>query len=233
MANTPGLMGGMFDSVFDRVGQTFPLTAIELDPEIARPKSLLKLLDATHYNWKADRFRKLFGMRFKVKLPPLNQLNCILYPEPVYDTPIFLFFVLLTKRKMIAHLNVYCPFDDEPYLQKHVEPLNKILNTYPPFDCDDRYPEWMQKFRQPCSIYGMFPRDRVDDIGKCAHDYLDHYLQQAAAAEPVTDPARLEQIKVFHEQFISDIRTQDKAQGMMAKMIGKDKARRIFYEITT
>jgi hypothetical protein len=34
-------------------------------------------------------------------------------------------------------------------------------------------------------------------------------------------------------QFVSDIRTQDKAQGMMAKMIGAEKARRIFWEITT
>jgi hypothetical protein len=40
-------------------------------------------------------------------------------------------------------------------------------------------------------------------------------------------------IKTFHAGFINDIRTQDKAQAMMARMIGKDTAKRIFYEVTT
>jgi hypothetical protein len=79
----------------------------------------------------------------------------------------------------------------------------------------------------------MFARDRLDDLESCAHDYLEHYLQLAREAEEVTEPARRERIERFHAQFIDDIRTQDKAQGMIAKMIGKDKARRIFYEITT
>ena len=226
-------MDELFRSVVDTVDGTFPLTPVDLDPEIARPKSFLKILDATHYNWGAERFRKLFGMRFRVKLPPLDQLNCIFYPEPVYDTPIFLFFALVTKRKLIAHLNVYCPFDNEEYLQTHVDPLLALLKKYPPFDCDDRYPEWMKKYRQPCSIYGMLPRERLDDLKACALDYLGQYLQTAREAEPVSDPQRLARIAAFHEQFIDDIRTQDKAQGMIAKMIGKDKARRIFYEITT
>jgi hypothetical protein len=47
------------------------------------------------------------------------------------------------------------------------------------------------------------------------------------------DPAGLARIEKFQSQFVEDIRTQDKAQGMMAKMIGKDIARRIFYEVTT
>lgn len=226
-------MDELFRSIFDRVNATFSLREVELSPELARPKSFLKILNADHHNWEADRFRKLFGMRFRVKLPPLDQLNCIFYPEPVYDTPIFLFFALVTKRKLIAHLNVYCPFDDEEYLAKHIDPLLAALKKYPPFECDDRYPEWMKKYRQPCSIYGMLPRERLDDLTACAHDFLDCYLAQAAAAEPVSDPARLERIRQFHDGFVDDIRTQDKAQRMMSKMIGKKTAHRIFYEITT
>ena len=54
-----------------------------------------------------------------------------------------------------------------------------------------------------------------------------------AAAGSETDPAKLQQLKAFQDAFIEDIRTQDKAQGMIAKMIGKQKAKRIFYEVTT
>jgi hypothetical protein len=226
-------MDALFDSVIGKVREYFPLEEISLDPELAEPKSFLKILTAKHYNWRAERFSKLFGMRFTVKLPPLNQLNTIFYPEPVYDTPIFLFFALLTKRKLIAHLNVYCPFDDEAYLAKHVIPKLEMLRRYPTFECADRYPEWMKKYRQPCSIYGMFPKERLDDLSRCAVDYLDHYLQIAVTAKLQEDSARLEQIARFQSRFREDIRTQDKAQGMIAKMIGKEKARRIFYEVTT
>jgi len=226
-------MDALFDAVIGKVRERFPLEDIPLDPELAEPKSFLKILSARHYNWRADRFSKLFGMRFSVKLPPLNQLNTIFYPEPVYDTPIFLFFALLTKRKLVAHLNVYCPFDDDAYIATHVTPKVEMLKRYPSFECADRYPDWMKKYRQPCSIYGMFSKERLDDLSGCAFDYLDHYLQMAAAAEPQTASARLEQIAEFQTQFRQDIRTQDKAQGMIAKMIGKEKARRIFYEITT
>ena len=140
VSDTGRPLDAVFASIFDRVGAIFPLREVELNPELAHPKSFLKILDADHHNWEADRFRKLFGMRFRVKLPPLDQLNCIFYPEPVYDTPIFLFFALVTKRKLIGHLNVYCPFDDEEYLAKHIDPLLAALKKYPPFDCADRYP---------------------------------------------------------------------------------------------
>jgi hypothetical protein len=226
-------MDELFGALVGKVAEQFPLEEVTLDPELAQPKSFLKVLTARHYNWRADKFTKLFGMRFSVKLPPLEQLNSIFYPEPVYDTPIFLFFALFTKRKLIAHLNIYCPFDDEGYLAKHVAPKLEMLEQYPSFECADRYPEWMKKYRQPCSIFGMFPKARLDDLSSCALDYLDHYLQLAKAAEPEGDAIRLERIASFQAQFREDIRTQDKAQGMIAKMIGKEKARRIFYEITT
>lgn len=226
-------MDELFDAVIGNVAEHFPLEEVALDPELAEPKSFLKVLTARHYNWRTDKFTKLFGMRFSVKLPPLEQLNCIFYPEPVYDTPIFLFFALLTRRKLIAHLNVYCPFDDDAYLSQHVTPKVEMLKKYPSFECADRYPEWMRKYRQPCSIYGMFSKERLDDLSNCAFDYLDHYLQLAAGAEARKDPARRAQIQRFQAQFREDIRTQDKAQGMIAKMIGKEKAHRIFYEITT
>ena len=223
----------LFADVINQVNKAVPLRPLPIDPELEKPRSLLKLLDATHYNWEADKFRKIFGMTFKVKLPPLDQLNSIFYPQPDYALPIFLFFALVTKRKLIAHLNVYCPFTDDAYLARHVEPLTAILGNYASFDCADRYPDWMAKYRQPCSIYGMFPRDRFADVHRCALEYLGHYLQQAATAEKVTDPAALARIERFHARFVDDIRTQDKAQGMIARMIGKEKARRIFYEVTT
>ncbi len=222
-----------FRALIAQVDSQMPLTAVAVDPELAEPKSFLKILKARHMNWRTGRYRKVFGMRFNMKLPPLDQMNFIMYPEPGYDMPIFLFFCLLTGRKAICHVNVNCTLSDEAYLQKWVAPLVAAQNKYGSFDCADRYPEWMQKWRTPAGIYGMFPRDRFDSFMRCGTEYLDIYLKLARDAEPVRDTDRLARIQTAQAQFIEDIRTQDKAQGMMAKLIGKETAKRIFYEVTT
>lgn len=220
-------------AVLHTVEARFPLVPVAVEPGLAEPRSFLKILKARHMNWRAERFRKVFGMRFDVRIPALEQMNFIMYPEPAFDTPIFLFFCLLTGRKAICHVNVNCMADDEPYRERWVAPLVAARAAHGSFDADDRYPEWMQKWRTPAGIYGMFPKERAGDFIRCGLDYLAIYLDLARVAVPVADPVRLAGIAARQAQFVSDIRTQDKAQGMMAKMIGADTARRIFHEVTT
>jgi hypothetical protein len=221
------------DAIIERISSSEPLTPVHVPDELAHPTSFLKVLKTSHYNWESQRFRKVFGMRFAVKLPPIQQLNTIFYPRENYDVPVFIFFCMLTKRKAIAHLNVNCPFDDADYYQQWVQPLVDILGRYPAFETKDRYPEWMKKYRNDSTIYGLFQRERLQDISDCCFEYLDYYSEQVAQAQPVTDPQRLARIAEFQAGWVNDIRTQDKAQGMISKMIGKKTARRIFYEVTT
>lgn len=222
-----------FQALLAMVDASLPLTPVRLDPELAEPRSFLKILKARHMNWQAPRCRKVFGMRFSVQIPSLDQMNFIIYPQPGYDAPIFLLFCLLTGRKLIAHVNVNCMFRDEAYMQKWVAPLLEARRSYASFDCDDRYPEWMLKWRTPAGIYGMLPKGRFADFMNCGRDYLRIYLDLLMRSETVQDPVRLAQIDEAQARFVSDIRTQDKAQGMMARMIGAEKARRIFHEVTT
>jgi hypothetical protein len=222
-----------FQDLVATVHARLPLSQMRIDPELAEPHSFLKILKARHMNWQAPRCRKVFGMRFSVKIPSLDQMNFIIYPEPGCDAPIFLIFCLLTGRKLIAHVNLNCLFRDEAYMQKWVAPLLEARQGYASFDCDDRYPEWMVKWRTPAGIYGMLPKERFPDFMNCGLDYLRVYLDLLARSEAEQDAARLALISEAQAQFVSDIRTQDKAQGMMAKMIGAEKARRIVYEVTT
>ena len=223
----------LFAATIDRINQRSPLTEVAVDSELARPSAFMKLVEAEHLNWSSDDFRKVFGMRFRVKVPPLDQLNIITYPAPNKDVPIFIFFCMLTKRKIIAHVNVNCAFDDEMYQSQYIKPLTNILNTYESFATKDRNPEWMQNYANDCTIYGLYPRERYEDIQNLALQYAEHYMTQVAAAPVTTDPDRLQRLAEFQAGFVDDIRTKDKAQGMIAKMLGKDKTRRIFYEVTT
>ena len=73
----------------------------------------------------------------------------------------------------------------------------------------------------------------LDALVGCAFEYLDVYLRLAGEAIKVEDPDRLEHIGRFHEQFKEDIRTKDRGRWVLAKLMGDDYARRIFYEVAT
>jgi phycoerythrobilin:ferredoxin oxidoreductase len=221
------------NAIIDRVGQDEALKKMQIPAELESPSSFLKILKARHYNWESQRFRKLFAMQFSVKIPPIEQINAIFYPKINYDFPSFIFFCLITKRKVIAHLNLNCPFHDEAYKEEWVTPFENILHNFESFESKDRYPEWMKKYRNSSTIYGLFPKERLEDVSNCCFAYLDLYMNKVSQAKPVSDSDRLQKIINFHDQWVDDIRTQDKAQSMIAKMIGAKKARRIFYEVTT
>ena len=135
---------------------------------------------------------------------------------------------MLTKRKVIAHLNVNCPFDDSEYRARYVDPLAEIVARYPSFETKDRYPEWMKKYRNDSTIYGLYPADRTEDISNCAFEYLDKFIELVSAADEVSNTDRRTVVKKFQDKFRDDIRTQDKAQGMIAKMIGAKTAKTHF-----
>ena len=67
----------LFNCVINNIQSASKLNKQHIEPELERPKSFLKILDAEHFNWSNDDFRKVFGMRFKVKIPPIDQLNII------------------------------------------------------------------------------------------------------------------------------------------------------------
>lgn len=159
-----------FQGLIAQVNKRAPLTPMAVEPGLAEPKSFLKILKARHMNRQAPGYRKVFGMRFNVKLPPLDQMNFIMYPEPDRDVPIFLFFCLLTGRKAICHVNINGVPGDDAWQRKWVDPLLAAQSRHGSFECADRYPDWMQKWRTPAGIYGMFPKERFASFMRCGLD---------------------------------------------------------------
>ena len=103
----------LYERLLNQIEARLSPTPVELPAELAQPRSKLRLLTARHHNWTAEGFRKLFSMRFSMRVPPLQQMNIILYPDAESAQPIFIFFCLRTRRKVIAHLNYVCPPADD------------------------------------------------------------------------------------------------------------------------
>lgn len=221
------------DEVIRRTQAHMSLAPVAMDPQLEQADSPLKILKVRCRSWESDKLRKIGTLRFFVKLPPLDALNMIFYPREHVDAPIFILFFLETRRKLICHINVNTPSREPDYLHHWVDPMAELRKGYPSFDAKDRYPEWMKKYRHDCTVYGLFSREKTADLSNFMFDCLDTYAEKLARAPFVEDPGRLEELRRFHTQWIDDIRTQDKAQGMISKFIGKAKARRIFHEVST
>ncbi len=206
---------------------------MSLDPEITEANAFFKFLRIRCSNWTSERLAKVSGLRFGVSLPHMDALNVILYPAECFDAPIFLAFAVLTKKRFICHLNVCTRFDEATYRATWIDPLVTEKARYAPFDSSTVYPDWMLPYRNQTSIHGTFETDRLADFTQCTFDYLDRYVAALAQATPVVDIIRQGQVRELHEGFKRDIRTRDRAQGMTARFIGKERARRIFCEVAT
>jgi hypothetical protein len=226
-------MADRFERLLQRIREQVELQPIALAPDLAAAEGSGRAMQLRSYNWRASQFSKITVMQSSVEIPPMDQLNAIFYPDPGYDFPIFLFLTVVTKSHVIAIYNVNCPFTDNAYKALYIDPLMPVYERYAPFEGRERYPDWFEKYRNPATIFGVFPIDQLDDLMACALDYLRIYLRHAKKALKVEDTGRLGPIERFHEQFKEDIRTKDRGRWVLAKLMSDEYARRVFYEVAT
>jgi len=220
-------------TIVDKTNGYTALVETPIDPELSDNSAFAGLAKVKMHTWESDHFEKVSAMHMKVKLPPMENVTMIFYPPTHLDAPIFLLFFLMIPRRVICHVNVCLPFQDEAYMQHWVAPLADIKDQYAPFEIQKKFAPWMEALRHEATIFGTNPRDRLSDLHDCAMAYLDQYFSKLVECERVTDSGRLAQIQAFHDQFRDDIRTKDIAQSITAKFIGKEKSKRIFYEVST
>lgn len=226
-------MADRFERLMQCIREYVDLQPVELAPELAGSGDAGRGMQISCYNWHAEKFRKVTVMETSVEVPPMHQLNSILYPRLHYDLPIFLFLTVVTKSHVIAIYNINCPFTDNANKLAYVDPFLPVYEKYSPFDGKERYPDWFEKYRTPVTIFGLYTMEKLDDLVACALDYLRIYLQLAQNARLVDEPDRLLHIEKFHEQFKQDIRTKDRGRWVLAKLMSDEYARRVFYEVAT
>lgn len=205
----------------------------EVDPDISSTSGFLKLASVQSHRWAGAGLAQVGALRMTVRTPTMDALTVVMYPELDDDAPIFLMFFLVTGSKVISHFNLNTPFGDDPdFAGLWLEPQRRLVESYPPFDGKNKVPDWIAPRMHPWTVYGLFKQDRADELTRCAFEALEEYLT-TLGSDRERSPERLRQVAEFHADFKDDIRTKDKAQGISSKFIGKDKARRIFYEVVT
>ncbi len=225
-------MDDLFNHVLSQCSAALPLDEVALPPELARIRYPFGALELVCRNWRAERLHKIYSMRMKVRIPQLNILGMAFHTEPCFDAPIFQFDLTCTKKKIIAYINVCTVMGDAAACEKHLKPFEQVARRYGPFQ-PFKMPEWMQTYRTACTLYSDPGLNLLDDLKACIKDYLAVYLTMLTAAEKISDPKRLESVERFHANFKNDLLTKDRSQIMLGKVIGKEKAGRIFHEVLT
>jgi hypothetical protein len=223
-------MDHLFDYIIKGLSAALPLEEIALPPELARTRYPLGALELVCRNWRAPQLKKVYAMRMKVKIPSLDIIGMAFHPEPCFDIPLFQFDLTCTKKKIIAYINVLAPRDEDAggrsFLARF-EPVRRRYDHLHPF----KMAEWMQAYHTACTIYVDPEPARLDDLKACVREYFGLYLELLTKAEKTGDARRIEAAERFHEAFKNDLITKDRSQIMLGKVIGREKAGRIFREV--
>jgi 15,16-dihydrobiliverdin:ferredoxin oxidoreductase len=225
-------MDDLAEQTKELLEEKLDLEPTPLPPEISHIKFPLRLLNLHCYNWRAKKVRKIYFMRIKVTIPSLDIFGMALYPETNLDIPSFVFDFSCTKKKVFSYINFVPLFNDPSYLEKYVEPMKEVHDKHPAFS---RQPirEWMQPYVSPYAVYSLPFKTELPGLKRCALDYLKLYLKLFAHAEEIKDPAYLVTIEKARESYLKDLATYDNSRKMLGKIIGKERANRIFHEAIT
>lgn len=208
------------------------LEPIPLPKEISQIKLPLRLLDLHCYNWRAQKVRKIYFMRIKVTVPSLDIFGMALYPETSLDIPSFVFDFSCTKKKVFSYINFVPLFSDPAYLETYIKPMKEVHQIHAEFP-RQTIRDWMQPYVTPYAVYSLPFKTELPELKRCALDYLRLYLKLFSRAEEIIDPAYLERVEKARKQYLNDLTTYDNSRKMLGKIIGKERANRIFHEAIT
>lgn len=224
-------MDELFSTVKKEIEKKINLVPLDLPEELARMKLPFGLMDMICNNFTGERIRKIYFMRFKA-MPSLDVFGMAIYPMPIYDLPIFVSDLSSTRKKVFTYINYILLFNEPSYLKKYLEPLKEISEKYNHFPTH-KARDWMRPYLSPFTVYSLVDKTRLDELKRCVLDYLKLYLDLLLKAEEIKDLDYLNKIADAHNRYIKDLTTQDASRKMLGRLIGREKANRIFNEVVS
>ena len=66
----------------------YALDELPIPEDLVAPEANERGVEIRSYNWAAPHFTKISATDTTVEVPPMHQLNSMIYPRPEYDIPI-------------------------------------------------------------------------------------------------------------------------------------------------
>ena len=110
--------------------------------------------------------------------------------------------------------------------------MKRVYDRYPDFP-RQAIREWMQPYVAPYAVYSLPLKTALPELKRCALEYLKLYLELFSRAEEIKDPAYADEVKQARKVYLNNLATYDNSRKMLGKIIGKERANRIFQEAIT
>lgn len=213
-------MEQLLNDVIQKINSRMPLQCMELPPIITRVSYPFNWLVVHNRIWSAERIRKLYSNRVRLKIPFLDVMGNGIYPAESYDVPIFIFDISLTRQKVVTYINLVKLTDGPAYHDSYIAPFADLYNQYRHFGSEPM-PAWMQGYQSKNCLYAMPSANRHEEVRACVMAYLDLYLELLLSATPIADEQHRLAVQRRREQFVHDLVTKDRAQKALGRFIGK------------
>jgi 15,16-dihydrobiliverdin:ferredoxin oxidoreductase len=223
-------MDELFDSALKQIEKRITLEPIALPAELKDIKLPLGLVDMHCYNWKAEKIRKIYFVRIKVKAPSFDIFGMALYPEPGLDIPSFACDFSCTRKKVFTYINFIPLFNEQSYLDKYIKPMKQLFDKHTNFP-RHKIREWMQPYVSTYTVYTFPEKSFLNELKNCAIDYLTSYLDMFSQADEIKDASYRKKVEEAQKRYVQDLATNDASRKMLGRIIGKERANRFFQEV--
>lgn len=182
------------------------------------------LVTTDSYAYKCKKIRQIRTAHVQGGVN-LQVLNFVMFPEMNYDIPFFgADLVTLPGGHLIA-IDMQPLFHTEEYKAKYAKPVEEIFKRNQanlPWGGD--FPEEAARFFSPNFIWSRPSEDEAVETHVFAafKDYLHKYLDLVEAAEPVTDPVKLAEIRKSQTAYLDYRAEKDPARGMFLRFYGEE-----------
>lgn len=225
-------MGDFITRAHNIEGQYMELREMPVDTELSRIRWIFGLLDLRLANMQAQGIRKMYTMEMTMRIPMVQQQGITFYPDASTDMPALTVDLTRMKNKTIAYINAIPLFNDETYLQKHIYVFKQIADCYKDLPQSDM-PAWMQPYRTACSFFAITSADSYERYEQCAIEYVQLYCERLTQCPLLEDEDARKKVADARQQFCRDIAEKDTTRHILAKVIGRRRADRIFQEVLT
>ncbi len=160
-------------------------------------------------------------------------LNSVIYPSHQYDLPLLgVDFLSFGKVKNLIVMDFQPLFQDEAYLEKYIAPLKALHDQYP--DLSQNLEMKSYDANQYFSKYLLFAKTDAETVKTrvlaAFKDYLQLYLQLLDNAEPLTDPAEIQQVCQAQKDYDQYSAERDPASGLFSSYFGHEWSERFLHE---
>ncbi|MGD1940915.1 MAG: 15,16-dihydrobiliverdin:ferredoxin oxidoreductase [Leptolyngbyaceae cyanobacterium] len=160
-------------------------------------------------------------------------LNSVIYPSHHYDLPLLgVDFLSFGKVKNLIVMDFQPLFQDAAYLDKYITPLKALHDQYP--DLSQNLEMKSYDANQYFSKYLLFAKTDAETVKtrvfEAFKDYLQLYFEMLEAAQPLTDPAEIEQVNQAQKDYDQYSAERDPASGLFSSYFGHDWSERFLHE---